>query len=79
MQNNIILKMISEKYGKLTLTREELSKELSISVSYLDKLVASNQLPIRYHRLGNSQRAKYAFSLKDVADYLNFVQNKVAA
>lgn len=66
------------KYNKLTLTREEVSRELSISVSYLDKLVANDQLPIRYHRLGNSQRAKYAFSLKDVADYLNFVQNKAA-
>lgn len=77
--DDIIFKSLMGKYNKLTLTREELSKELSISVSYLDKLVGSNQLPIRHHRLGNSQRAKYAFSLKDVADYLNFVQNQVAS
>lgn len=78
MKNNIILQLLFEKYGKLTLTRDEVSRELSISVSYLDKLVVSNQLPIRYHRLGNSQRAKYAFSLNDVADYLNFVHNQAA-
>jgi hypothetical protein len=75
---DFIFNALMAKYNKLTLTREEVSRELSISVSYLDKLVANDQLPIRYHRLGNSQRAKYAFSLKDVADYLNFVQHQAA-
>lgn len=75
---DFIFNALMTKYNKLTLTREEVSRELSISVSYLDKLVANDQLPIRYHRLGNSQRAKYAFSLKDVADYLNFVQYQAA-
>lgn len=76
--NDFVRKTMIDKYNKLTLTREEVSRELSISISYLDKLVAANQLPIRYHRLGNSQRAKYAFSLQDVADYLSFVQTQVA-
>jgi hypothetical protein len=75
---DFIFNALMTKYNKLTLTREEVSRELSISVSYLDKLVANDQLPIRYHRLGNSQRAKYAFSLKDVADYLSFVQHQAA-
>lgn len=76
--NNIVFKTLIEKYGKLTLSRAELSKELSMSVSMLDKLLAADQLPIRYHRLGNSQKAKYAFALQDVADYLSFVDKAAA-
>lgn len=65
-----LLNLIFQKYNKLTLTRTELAKELSISLSSLDNLMQNNQLPIRYKRLGESQKAKYAFPIQEVANFL---------
>lgn len=67
-----LLKLIFQKYNKSTLTRKELADELSISLSSLDQLLQNNQLPIRYLRLGESQKAKYAFPIQEVCNYLEF-------
>lgn len=65
-----LLNLIFKKYNKLTLTRKELADELSISLSSLDNLLQNNQLPIRYLRLGESQKAKYAFPIQEVSNFL---------
>ena len=63
-----LLQLIFQKYNKATLTKKELAEELSISLSSLDNLLQSNQLPIRYLRLGDSQKAKYAFPIQEVSN-----------
>jgi hypothetical protein len=65
-----LLQLIFQKYNKATLTKKELAEELSISLSSLDNLLQSNQLPIRYIRLGDSQKAKYAFPIQEVSNFL---------
>lgn len=65
--------MLLSKYNKVTLTRKELSKELSVSLSTLDKGLEDGSIPIRYLRLGNSSKARYSFPIKNVAYYLEYM------
>jgi len=64
--------MLFNKYQKTTLTRKEVSQELSISLSTLERSINDGSLPIRFKRIGNSTKAKYIFPIKSVADYLDF-------
>ena len=64
--------ILFNKYQKTTLTRKELSQELSISLSTLERSLNDGSLPIRFKRIGDSSKARYVFPLKAVADYLDF-------
>ena len=64
--------MLFNKYQKVTLNRREVSKELSISLSNLERHLNDGTLPIRYKRVGNGPKSKYVFPLKSLADYLDF-------
>jgi predicted DNA-binding transcriptional regulator AlpA len=64
--------MLFTKYNKTTLSRKEVSQELSISLSTLERSLNDGTLPIRYKRIGNSQKSRYVFPIKSVADYLEF-------
>ena len=72
------INLLYNKYKKMTLTRKQLAAELNIGLSSLDNLLLNNQLPIKHHRVGNSQKAKYVFPLIEVARYLSF-ENYAAA
>lgn len=65
--------MLLSKYNKTTLTREELSKELSISISTLDRGLEDGSIAIRYIRLGKSSKARYSFPIKNVAYFLEYM------
>ena len=69
---NYYIELLSRKYNKTSLTRAEIAKELNISISSLDNLIEKNQLDIRYHRIGNSQKARYIFPIIEVANFLSF-------
>ena len=64
--------MLFNKYQKTTLTRKEVSHELSISLSTLERNLNDGTLPIRYKRIGNGPKSKYIFPLKGLSDYLEF-------
>jgi len=64
--------MLFNKYQKVTLNRKEVSKELSISLSTLERHLNDGTLPIRYKRVGNGPKSKYIFGIKAVSDYLDF-------
>lgn len=64
--------ILLKKYKKTQLTRKELSEVLEISVSSLDILIQKEQLPIRYKRIGNSQKARYIFPILEIANFLAF-------
>lgn len=65
--------MLFNKYQKTTLSRKELCEELSISLSTLQRGLDDGSLPIRYKRIGTSQKSRYVFPIKSVSDYLSFV------
>lgn len=70
-QSEHYIDMLFSKYHKTSLTRKELANELNISLTSLENLIYMNGLPIRYKRVGNSQKAKYLFPLIEVANYLS--------
>lgn len=75
---NYYVELLNERYKKISLTRNELAKELNVSVSTIEKLIEKNLLNIRYIRLGNSQKARYLFPIIEVANYLSFESRQIA-
>lgn len=65
--------MLWEKYQKTTLNRKEVSKELSISISTLQRHLENGTLPIRFKRVGNDPKSRYIFPIKEISNYLQFV------
>lgn len=64
--------MLFAKYNKTTLNRKEVSTELSISLSTLERHLNEGTLPIRFKRIGTGPKSRYVFPIKAVADYLDF-------
>ncbi len=60
------------KYNKTQLTRKEIAEVLEISLTSLDNLIATNSLPIRFRRIGNSQKARYIFPILEIVNFLAF-------
>ena len=60
------------KYNKTQLTRKEIAEVLEIYLTSLDNLIAINSLPIRFRRIGNSQKARYIFPILEIANFLAF-------
>lgn len=60
---------IYEKYGKTTLTKKEVAKEMSISETTLNRLIYKGECPISYTQLGN----KYIFTVSSVAEYITAI------
>ena len=68
----VYIDLLYKKYDKTQLTRKEVAEVLEISTSSLDTLIASNTLPVRYRRIGNSQKARYIFPILEIANFLAF-------
>ena len=71
--------LLYTKYQKLNLNRKELAHELGISLSKLEKMLLKGEFPIRYKRVGKSQKATYIFPISEVARYLSFEDMGLAA
>lgn len=69
---------LTKKYNVVNLSRKELAAELGISLTTLMTVINDGQLPIRYIRLGLTQKARYLFPIVEVAHYLAF-ENPEAA
>jgi len=68
----IYIDLLYKKYDKTQLTRKEVAAVLEISLTSLDTLITNNTLPIKYRRIGNSQKARYIFPILEIANYLAF-------
>jgi len=64
--------MLFSKYNKTQLNRKETAEILGISLSSLETLINKDQLPIRYKRIGNTQKARYIFPILEIANFLAF-------
>lgn len=69
----LYIDLLFKKYGKTALNRQELAEALEISVSSVEALILKGKLPIRYKRIGESQKARYVFPIVEVANFLSFV------
>lgn len=65
--------MLFSKYQKTTLNRKEVSEELSISLSTLERHLNDGTLPIRFKRIGTGSRSRYVFPIKEISNYLEFI------
>jgi len=68
----VYIDLLYKKYDKTQLTRKEVASVLEISLPTLDALISTNNLPIQYRRIGNSQKARYIFPILEIANFLAF-------
>ncbi|MEN4046335.1 hypothetical protein [Sulfurimonas sp. NWX367] len=66
------MNLLYKKYNKTQLTRKEVAEVLEISLTSLDTLISNKTLPIRFKRIGSSQKARYIFPILEVANFLAF-------
>ena len=59
------------KYNKAVLTRTQLTYEMDISRSTMDKFIINNENIPPYKKLGNSKNSRVIFNIADVAKFLN--------
>ncbi len=66
-----ILKELMTKYNRTTITRQELANELSVSLSLIDKLIASGEILPKTIKLGTSSRSTVRFNIIDIAQLIS--------
>lgn len=69
---DLYIDLLFKKYNKTQLSRKEMASVLEISLTTLDNLISKNDLPIRFKRIGNSQKARYVFPILEIANFLAF-------
>jgi|SaaInlLV_10m_DNA_2_1039722.scaffolds.fasta_scaffold57561_1 hypothetical protein len=75
MTNKFFSKQIKEdlerRYNKSTLTKQELSHELGVSVSSINSYIVKGEGIPEYIKLGSSKNGKVLFPINNVVDYLS--------
>lgn len=69
--NELILKDLQSRYSKSTLTKEEVAKELNISVSSINSYIVKGTGIPEYVKIGNSKNGKVLFSVISLSIYLS--------
>lgn len=69
-QQDKIYDELRNKYGRMTISKSEMSSELGISNSTLDLYISKGIGLPNYKKLGTAKNAKVIFNLLDVADFL---------
>lgn len=62
---------LKDRYGKATLSKAELAKELGISYSTIDSYISKGMGIPAYKKLGSSKNAKVIFNIIDVSEFLS--------
>lgn len=62
---------LKDRYGKATLSKAEMAKELGISYSTIDGYIAKGYGIPNYKKLGKAKNAKVIFNIIDVAEFLS--------
>jgi len=65
------MKDLSSRYKKSTLTKQELSNELGISVSSINNYIVKGCGIPSYVKVGNGKNGKVIFPIINVVDYLS--------
>ncbi len=67
---NQILNYLTTKYRRLTITKTELSEELGVSLSTIDKMIAKKNVLPKPIKFGRSKNATIRFNIVDIAKYI---------
>jgi predicted DNA-binding transcriptional regulator AlpA len=70
-QQTLIYNDLKDRYGKATLSKAEMAKELGISYSTIDGYIAKGYGIPNYKKLGKAKNAKVIFNIIDVAEFLS--------
>ena len=62
---------LKERYGKATLSKSEMAKELGVSYSTIDSYIAKGFGIPNYKKLGTAKNSKVVFNIIDVAEFLS--------
>ena len=68
-KKQILLNELSKDYN-ITVTKKELAKILSCSISFIDKCIMLGQNIPNFKKLGSSKNAKVIFTLPDIVEFL---------
>ncbi|UFH60478.1 helix-turn-helix transcriptional regulator [Sulfurovum mangrovi] len=71
LQQQLIYNDLKDRYGKATLSKAEMAKELGISYSTIDSYISKGYGIPNYKKLGKSKNAKVVFNIIDVAEFLS--------
>jgi hypothetical protein len=69
--NEAILKDLTTRYQKITLTKKELAKELSVSVSSINNYISQKAGIPEYTKVGEAKNGTVLFPIICVAEYLS--------
>ena len=69
--SKIILEDLTTRYKKSTLTKQELSNELGVSVSSINSYIVKGEGIPEYVKVGNGKNGKVLFPIVNVVDYLS--------
>ena len=67
---NKIVQVLSARYNKATLTKEELAIELGVSLSTIDKALAKGNILPQHIKIGEKKNSSIRFSIVAVANYI---------
>jgi predicted DNA-binding transcriptional regulator AlpA len=62
---------LKDRYGKATLSKAEMAKELGISYSTIDSYISKGYGIPNYKKLGTAKNAKVVFNIIDVSEFLS--------
>jgi predicted DNA-binding transcriptional regulator AlpA len=62
---------LKDRYGKATLSKSEMAKELGISYSTIDGYISKGYGIPNYKKLGTAKNAKVVFNIIDVSEFLS--------
>ena len=65
-----ILDVLSSRYNKATLTKDELAIELGVSLSTIDKALSKGNVLPQHIRVGIGKKSSIRFSIVAVANYI---------
>ena len=66
-----IFEHLSKKYDAVVLSKEQMTKELGIHKSTMDKFIAKGYGIPPYKKLGTAKNSKLVFNIIDVAKFLD--------
>lgn len=69
--NEVILQDLAKRYDKSALTKKELAKELSVSLSAINNCIVKGYGIPEYIKLGHQSNARVVFPVACVAQFLS--------
>ena len=66
-----IIEHLCKKYDAVVLSKEQMTKELGIHKSTMDKFIAKGYGIPPYKKLGSAKNSKIVFNIVDVAKFLD--------